>query len=177
MTTAFGGRDISEIQAAIPNLKVCVDYRHDAMGNFLNSMRMTDAPSVHLEDDVVLCNGFLDKIVDAVSAYPDHIINFFSLRGEDYEIGKPYLVPGRRYIGNVCFYLPEHYGPMIADYYKEWKGKEKDPTGYDLMMADFLKGRKEKYVQWFPHLVNHMECKSLINPRRSSKRTDKRFQK
>lgn len=176
MTTAFGGRDITEYKRIIPNLHICTDYNHDAMGNFLNSMNFTDKPAIHLEDDAILCDNFVERVTEAVSQYPDKIINFFSLRSRDYEEQKPFLVPGSRYIGNVCFYLPAGYGPMIASHYDVWPGKVTDPTGYDLLMADWLKGRKESYVQWFPHLVNHGTGKSIINPRRPV-RTDKRFEK
>ncbi len=174
MTTAFGGRDTSEYKKVIPGLRMCVDYAQDAMGNFLNSMGMTEAPCVHLEDDIELCEGFVEKVTEAVNEYPDRIINFFSLRSEDYRIGKPFLVPGARYIANLCFYVPAGMGVQIAEYYGKWKRKEEHPTGCDFLIADWMKERKMRYVQWFPHLVNHKRGKSLINPRRPP-RVDKRF--
>jgi GR25 family glycosyltransferase involved in LPS biosynthesis len=177
MTTAFGNRDISEMKRAIPNLQLCVDYNHDAMVNFLNSMRMTDKPAVHLEDDAILCDDFVSKITRAIELYPDNIINFFSLRKKDYEVRKPFFELGSKYIGNVCFYVPATYGNRIADFYNVWDKKEIHPTGYDILMADWMKLNKLKYVQWFPHLVNHAEGKSIINPKRSSKRIDTRFRK
>lgn len=177
MTTAWGGRDTSALRAAIPNLQISLDIKHDAMGNFLNSMRMTDKPCVHIEDDIELCDNFVEKITAAVNEYPNYIINFFSLRKEDYEIGKPHFVAGSRFMMNQCFYIPAGVGQQIADYYEQWVRKHEHPTGYDLLMADFMKDNKMRYVQWFPHLVNHIECKSLINPKRSSKRTDKNFTK
>jgi hypothetical protein len=176
-TTSFGGRDLSEMKAAIPNLKVVTDYNHDAMGNFLNAMSMTSEPAIQLEDDAILCNNFCERIEEAVSHYPDLIINFFSLRKGDYDVRKPYMQTGSKFIGNVCVYIPAGFGPAIAEYYKVWERKKTDPTGYDLLMADWMKERKLKYVQWFPHLVNHAVCKSLIDPRRSSKRTDNFFMK
>ena len=111
MTTAFGGRDISHLHEAVPNLQVCTDYNHDAMGNFLNSMNWTDKPAVHLEDDIELCNDFYKKICEAVAQYPDHIINFFSLRKKDYEIQKPYFEAGAKFMMNQCFYIPAGVGP------------------------------------------------------------------
>lgn len=176
-TTAFGGRDITPLKEVIPNLVVITDYNHDAMGNFLNAMRYTDGPAVQLEDDIELCDGFLEKIHEAVSKYPDNIINFFSLRKEDYERGEPFMVAGSKFMMNQCVYNPAGVGKAIADYYDRWERKIQHPTGYDIMMADWMKENKMRYIQWFPHLVNHLECKSLINPKRSSKRTDKLFTK
>lgn len=147
------------------------------MGNFLNSMRMTDKPCVHLEDDIILCDEFVEKVYDAVRQFPDHVINFFSLRSRDYIERKPFFVAGSRFMMNQCFYLPIGYGHKIADFYNEWTRKSEHPTGYDILMADFLKSRREKYVQWFPHLVNHQVGKSMINPKRSSMRIDKNFKK
>lgn len=176
-TTSFGGRDLSEMKREIPELIIVTDYNHDAMGNFLNAMRMTSSPVVHLEDDAILCNNFVERVKEAIAQYPDTIINFFSLRSGDYDKGEPYFQSGSRFIGNVCVYIPENIGMQIAEYYDKWERKKTDPTGYDLLMADWMKERKMRYIQWFPHLVNHAVCKSLINPRRSSKRTDNRFRK
>lgn len=177
MTTAFGGRDISKIKEAIPNLRCSVDYNHDAMGNFLNSMNLTEAPAVHIEDDIVLCDNFYEKVCAAVDKYPNYIINFFSLRRKDYELKKPYFENGSRFMMNQCFYIPAGMGPEIARFYDTWERKVEHPTGYDILMADWMKSKRMKYIQWFPHLVNHTVCKSLINPKRSSGRIDKNFQK
>lgn len=175
MTTAFGGRDLTPLKKEIPNLRLCVDYAHDAMGNFLNSLTYTDKPAVHMEDDIILCDGFYGKITAAIEQHPNDIITFFSLKKKDYEVGKPYYENGSKYLMNQCFYLPAGIGPQIAEYYNVWEGKVKNPTGCDSIIADFMKSRHMNYLQWFPHLVNHKEGKSLIDPRRSSKRTDKNF--
>lgn len=176
-TTSFGGRDISHLKETIPNLIVLVDYNRDAMGSFLNALRYTDGPAILLEDDIELCDNFVERIKEAILAYPDKIINFFSMRKKDYELKRPYEEIGSKFMMNQCNYIPAGYGKHIAEFYKTWKKKEEHPTGYDILMADWMKSKKLKYIQWFPHLVNHKECKSLINPKRSSKRTDKLFDK
>ena len=45
-----------------------------------------------------------------------------------------------------------------------------NPTAMDYLVRDFLKDNKYKYWIYQPCLVQHMECKSVIDPRRSSKR-------
>lgn len=176
-TTSFGNRDISHLKKAIDDLIVYVDYNHDAMGSFLNAITYTEGPLVMLEDDIELCDNFVEKIKEAIMQYPNHIINFFSLRKKDYELKKPYEELGSKFMMNQCNYIPSGYGNQIAEFYKTWTRKMEHPTGYDILMADWMKSNKLKYIQWFPHLVNHIECKSLINPKRSSKRTDKLFDK
>ena len=177
MTTSFGGRDLSELQAAVPGLELCIDTEGDAMKNFLRLITWSEGPLVLLEDDAEPCDGFYNKVLNATAQCPHRIINFFSLRKKDYQVGHPFFEAGSKYLGNVCYYLPAGYGQQIAEYYKTWPRKAEHPTGYDLLMADWLKSRKESYLQWFPHLVNHKVCKSIINPRRSSARTDKHFTK
>lgn len=176
-TTAFGGRDITPYKEAIPDLVVLTDYNHDAMGNFLNALGYTDGPTIQLEDDIELCDDFIRKIEEAVAQYPDHIINFFSLRKKDYELQSPYMETGAKFMMNQCNYIPAGFASQIIEFYKTWPRKVEHPTGYDILMADWMKSKKMRYVQWFPHLVNHLECKSLINPKRSSKRSDKNFTK
>ena len=176
-TTSWGGRSIEHLKEEIPNLNVITDYKHDAMGTFLTALSFSDNPLVLLEDDIELCDGFYEKIQEAIATYPEHIINFFSLREKDYELGKPYLERGGAFMMNQCNYIPAGYGKQIVEFYQTWQRKEEHPTGYDILMADWMKSKKMKYVQWVPHLVNHLECKSLINPKRSSKRTDKLFNK
>lgn len=176
-TTSFGNRDISHIKKAIPNLVILVDYNRDAMGSFLTAISYTDKPFVHLEDDIELCDNFVEKITEAIKLYPNQIINFFSLRKKDYELRKPYEELGSKFMMNQCNYFPSGFGKEIFEFYKTWDRKEEHPTGYDILMADWMKSKKLKYIQWFPHLVNHLECKSLINSKRSSKRIDKFFKK
>lgn len=177
MTIANGGRDISHILAEIPEAIVVKDYRRDAMANFLNALIVTDEPCVHMEDDIELCNGFRKKIEAAIAEHPNEVINFFSLRSKDYELRRPYKENGAKYLMNQCFYLPAGYGRKIYEFYKEWPGKAENPTGLDNLVADWMKANKLHYIQWFPHLVNHLEGKSLINPKRSSRRLDKNFTK
>lgn len=176
-TTSFGNRDISHLVEAIPNLVVLVDYNRDAMGSFLSAMTYTEKPFVHLEDDIELCDNFVEKITEAIRSCPNNIINFFSLRKKDYELQRPYEEIGSKFMMNQCTYIPAGYGKEIFEFYKIWERKEEHPTGNDILIADWLKSRKEKYIQWFPHLVNHLEGKSLINPKRSSKRIDRNFSK
>ena len=52
----------------------------------------------------------------------------------------------------------------------EPKNIKEHPNGTDAMVRDFLKDRKEKYWIHCPSLVDHRQGKSVIDPRRSSKR-------
>jgi hypothetical protein len=66
------------------------------------------------------------------------------MRQDDLSIGSCYS-PCANFMMNLCFYLPAGYSQLIHDYYDEWEGKKENLTGYDIMMGDFLKARKERY--------------------------------
>jgi hypothetical protein len=94
------------------------------------------------------------------------------MREADISIGSRY---DNNFCMNQCFYLPPGYSSKLYEFYNNWKDKEVHPTGYDYMLNDFLKERKEKYWISIPSLVDHREMKSLISSRRSSKRQSKTF--
>lgn len=175
-TTSVGGHDLAEMKNAIPGLIVMVDYNHDAMKNFLNAITYSDSPCVHLEDDVILCDNFYEKITSIIAAHKDDVIQFFSMRKDDLTIGTRYI-PGSRFMMNQCFYLPQGMGIEIADFWKTSPRQSEPGAPYDLLMADYLKAHKIKYLNWCPNLVDHLECKSRIDSRRSSRRQSLTFVK
>lgn len=174
-TTAVGGHDLREMIAEIPELIILVDHKHDAMGNFLNAVSMFDGPCVHLEDDVILCNDFYAKITAIIEEHPNDVIQFFSMRKEDLTIGTRYI-PGSRFMMNQCFYLPAGMGKEIAEFWKTSPRQQEAGAPYDLLMADYFKAHKIKYLNWCPNLVDHEVCVSRIDKRRSSKRQSLTFQ-
>jgi GR25 family glycosyltransferase involved in LPS biosynthesis len=175
-TTAVGGHDLSDMHKAIPNLVVLVDHQHDAMANFLNAMNYTNGPCVHLEDDVILCDDFYAKITAIIADHPDDVIQFFSMRKDDVTIGTRYIA-GSQFMMNQCFYLPAGLGPKIAEAWKTSARQNEAGAPYDLLMADYFKAHKMKYLNWCPNLVDHEVCVSRIDKRRSSKRQSLTFVK
>lgn len=175
-TTATGGHDLTEMRKAIPGLVVMTDHNHDAMQNFLNAITCSDRPCVHLEDDVILCDDFYAKITSIIADHRDDVIQFFSMRKDDLTIGTRYI-PGSRFMMNQCFYLPAGMGKEIAEFWKTSPRQAEAGAPYDLLMADYFKARRIKYLNWCPNLVDHIECKSRIDSRRSSKRQSLTFVK
>jgi hypothetical protein len=164
---------IAYLQKHLPQSEWCFDKTRNAMDTFLDAMKMAgDDACVHMEEDILLTQDFVHKINAEIAQRPNELIQFFSMRNAD-------LIEGSRhdksYMMNQCFYLPAGYSRMIYEFYANWNGKIKDPTGTDIMINDWLKIRKEKYWISIPSLVEHRICKSAINPRRSSKRQSKTF--
>lgn len=175
-TTKIGGHDLTEMKKEIPNLVVLVDDKRDAMGNFLNAMTYSDEPCVHLEDDVILTSNFYEKITDAIKGNEGNVINFFSMRKDDLTKGTRWMA-GSTFSMNQCFYLPKGMGLEIAEYYKTSKRKFEAGAPYDLLMGDYFKENKIHYLIWVPNLVDHVECVSRIDKRRSSRRHSLTFKK
>ena len=147
----------------------------DAMDAFYNSLvRCQYDDSLNLEDDIVLCKDFLNEINKVIEKNPNKLITFFTLK----KMEDTKKMPGRTFCMAQCFYIPQWLNKLLINYYPKWVVSErgiKHPDGLDLMVADFLALIKEDYILSYPCLVQHMEMKSRIDPRRSSKRQTKYF--
>ncbi|MDD2286493.1 MAG: hypothetical protein PHQ11_13975 [Paludibacter sp.] len=166
---------IDYLQRYLPNAEYLIDVGN-ARDAFLEAMRTAENDAVvHMEEDIWLTQGFQNKIEAVIREHPNEVIQFFSMRKADIEVGSRYE-PGRTFMMNQCFYLPEGYSRAILDYFPRWPAKDEHRAGHDIMIADFLKERKDKYFLSVPSLVDHREGKSLIHPRRPTKRQAKVFE-
>jgi len=160
----------------IPNLKVVWDRHRDPMETFMRAWgENPTAPSLRFQDDVILCEDFLNKAHAVISKNPDHVIQFFSMRKADVETGTRWE-NGSNWIGNLCHYLPEGMSGKIFDYGLSWKRLNEHPTADDLLMADYFKENKIKYLLHCPNLVDHAEVYSVIDKKRSKYRKSKTFE-
>lgn len=167
---------IDYLKKHLPRAEFVIDTPGNAMSGFLEAMwTVGKDAAVHMEEDIWITENFRDKVESVVDGHRNEVIQFFSMRQADIDIGSRYE-PGRTFMMNQCFYLPTGYSKEILEYYPNWKQKEIHPTGYDILIADFLKDRKEKYFLSVPSLVDHRKGKSLINPKRSNARQAKVFQ-
>ena len=164
------GSMVAYLKKHLPEAVFCMDQKGCAWDTFLRSLDMAgDGPALHMEEDVILTRGFMDKVRAAVSQRPNTLVQFFSMRKKDLEVGSRW---DRSYLMNQCFYAPAGYSAAMLEYSSEW-GKQwlaEHPNGTDLMVRHWLQSRKEAYWIHCPSLVDHRVAKSIINPRRSSKR-------
>lgn len=156
-------------------------YSSDDLGrghrpNFLNALRLAGAsPALHFEDDILLAENFLDRVHVAIDERPETVIQFFSMRKADLEIGSR-LEPGRTFMMTQCFYLPAGYSAALLAHYPNWKDADKHVSAVDIFTADFLKSRREKYWIQVPSLVQHRQTVSIIDKRRSQFRQSLTFE-
>lgn len=158
----------------IPDAVVVQDKTRNAMDTFRDALFVVgDGCAVHMEDDVILTQGFVDKLVNGIGD-GKRVVQFFSIRKSDLKLGTR-IEPGRTFLMGQCFYLPCGMSAEILEYSHSWHGLEKHPTGLDTMVGDFLKERKLRYVMYVPSLVQHRNCRSAIDHRRSSSRQSPTF--
>ncbi len=164
---------VDEILKQIPDAIVYWDEYGNAMQSYLHVCKniVGEQPAVLLEDDIVLTSDFRAKIEAVISQYPEILINFFSLSKKHTQ---PHFKKGREYCMNQCEYFPAGFGRKVAEAYERWDKKETEPTAYDFLVG-YAWGHSKPYLVWCPSLVQHRQVKSIIDPRRSSKRQSVTF--
>ena len=175
---------VDEVKALIPNLRISMDdfpegackYPTNAFLNFQRAWSWAgDSPSVMLEDDIILCDDFMEKILYQIAQRPNEVIQFFSMRKDDLSIGSRYDT-GSKFMMCQCYYLPSGLGAELHEYSKGYYEQMEDGViPSDSCIASFLKHRKMKYWISVPSLVEHRIAPSIAGPGRSKYRQSKTF--
>lgn len=138
--------------------------------------RAEDGPVVVLQDDVILTDNWRDKIEAVIAEHPGDVIQFFSLRRNDDELGSRYL-PGRSYLMNQCYYLPVGMPGSLLEFVRNWETEHPElSTGDDSAMAAYLRANRLRYWLHVPSLVQHRTWTSEINSRRPRNRQSRTFE-
>ena len=133
--------------------------------------------AVFMEDDIVLTSNFTEKIEEVVEKRETDIIQFFSRRKKDKEIGSRY---DNSFSFCCCYYFPkeriEQYLSFVPIYMGRNDPQSRSKSGCDLMLNSFMREYRIKYWISVPSLVQHRDIKSSIDKRRSTKRQSETFQ-
>jgi hypothetical protein len=141
--------------------------------NFQQALEMAKGdPAVHMEDDAILTVDFRDRLERAIREHSHNVIQFFSRRQDDIDIGSRW---DSSFLCAVCFYLPATYSRRILRYSHQWPHLEEHPDGLDLMVQHWLRLKRESHWIHVPSLVDHRQEPSIIRPGRSSQRQAKTF--
>lgn len=152
------------------------DTTRNAYTTFLAALHKAGAdPAVHMEDDIFLTRDFRVRLEDAIGLRPDAVIQFFSMRKKDLTVGSRWEM-GSGYMMLQCTYFPAGLSKALLDYGEVWPERETHAGGPDSLVAAFLKDRRMRYWIHVPNLVEHRVMKSLIDPRRSSRRQSLTFE-
>lgn len=151
----------------LPSVEVCFDDRGGAMQCFIKSLEMSrDDAVVNMEDDIILTQGFTKKLESVVAQKPDTVIQFFSMRKADKEIGSRWDA-GRNYLMAQCTYFPSKVSKGILAFSKKYENIDHKSHPLDSMVADYLAATKQRYWIHCPSLVDHIVGVSMIDPRRA----------
>jgi hypothetical protein len=164
------------LRRCLPGAEFCTDEKRCGLDTFARSLEMAGSdPCIHTEDDILVTKDFMAKALAVINERPNLLIQFFSMRKKDLTEGSRL---DRNYLMNQCFFAPANYSVFLREFYDKWatpENLEEHRLGPDVVVRDFLRSRREAYWIHCPSLVEHMETKSVLDPRRSSKRQSLTF--
>ena len=134
-----------------------VDTEHKPIMSFIKQLeQISKYDAVLLEDDVILCKNFKQRIEEVINKNKDKLINFFTNPNSWFKT--------KENIGcfsfNQCTYYPKGISKLLAEKiitFKNW-----DKIGYDLLMNKALVNLNISHIQYRPCLVQHIDIKSLL---------------
>ena len=133
-----------------------VDNEHKPVDSFIKQLKdISNYDSVLLEDDIILCKGFKQKIESAIKEYKENIINFFSYPSKFFTT---YLAIGN-FAYNQCTYYPKGVGEIIAN---EMEKIRQPYNQYDTLENQALWSLEIPHVKYRPCLVQHIDYSTLI---------------
>lgn len=150
------------------------DQTHNAMDTFRAMLKHIvddgDQACIILEDDIILCENWRERVEHVIAQRPHQVCQFFSMEsGESARRLGSRECLGSGFIANLCVYLPAGYASqLLAHSYVFVAENPKDATANDFVIRDWLKRRKEKYWLEVPNLVQHEhQWQSSVNSRRA----------
>lgn len=142
--------------------KALVDTERKPIKSFIDQLKyISDEDAVFLEDDVILCKNFKDRVEEVIKQYPNCIINFFD---DPYRYYLTETRPGIRFRQNQCTYYPKGIARQVAEKMEEIWPKYPKEKQYDFLQSYAMDELGMSYVSYRPCLVQHKHMESIINP-------------
>ena len=137
--------------------ELLVDKDKKPVKSFIKQLKyISRYDSVLLEDDLILCKDFKDKIEDVIKQYPNDIINFF------YNPNTYFTTHyGSSFCWNQCTYYPKGIGLRVAEEMERAR-KNVPNMQYDMLENVALHNLGIRHVVYRPCLVQHIDNGSLI---------------
>lgn len=174
--------NVKLLQNEIPDLFIYDTDNDDVFQKFINCFNVEDSYDglVILEDDVLLCKDFYNKINSIIHENKTNVISFFEKPNSTKPLFTKYN-KGYEFLYNQCNFYPIEYCSLVnnSDTILEFKSNyfQKNkvwsaPT--DTYISFVLDKHNIKYLMKLPFLVQHLPFKSTLG-NRSSKRQTKHF--
>lgn len=137
--------------------ELLVDKEKKPVESFIKQLKyISQFDSVLLEDDLILCKDFKNKIEDAIKRYPNDIINFFQNPEYYFETGYD-----SHFLWNQCTYYPKGIALTLANEMERLR--ESMPNAqYDTLECEALRKLGILHIVYRPCLVQHIDKGSLI---------------
>lgn len=140
--------------------ELLIDREHNARKSFVEQLEYLatlDEDVVILEDDVILCRNFLDKINNVIEKYKENIINFFYSPSRYMKTQLQYV-----FCWNQCVYYPNKLLKLLAKEMRRWYTVMPNRP-HDDVENIALSSLKLGNVVYRPCLVQHIDNNSLIS--------------
>lgn len=141
--------------------ELIIDKSYKPVESFVNALFKCDSYNcVILEDDVILCKDFKNRIESVIKSHPADLINFYT---------KPLAYFQSTYSFefhyNQCTYFPKGMSSKLAEQIMYLKTNYiLNPTsGYDVYARTALEQLRIPHLMYRPCLVQHNDLKSLIS--------------
>lgn len=133
--------------------ELLIDKEHKIKEIFIEQLKTINDDVVLMEDDIILCRNFKERIEEVINNHKDEdIINFFSLPI------KFYYSRYKLFSYNQCVYFSKNILNEIINFYEGKKVNNYTPENY---IQNFL---KSKLVYTYrPCLVQHIDIDTLLN--------------
>ena len=140
-----------------------IDKEHKPIDSFIKQLEIiSEEDAILLEDDLILCRNFKNRIEEVIKKYPDKIINFFTFPKQYFKT-REY----QKFLWNQCTYYPKGVAKKVAEAMKIVR-TENDKQ-YDILENNALEKLKLTHIQYRPCLVQHLDGKSLIGNHESGR--------
>lgn len=135
-----------------------LDTEHKPVKSFIEQLKIiNNFDSVLLEDDLILCKDFKNRIEKVIEKYPNKIINFFTMPNC---YCQTHISRGFSY--NQCTYYPKGISKTIALEMENILMKHNCPQ-YDILENVALRNLKITNLVYRPCLVQHLDNGSVMN--------------
>ena len=142
--------------------KKLVDLEHNPVKSFIEQLKIiNDFDSVLLEDDLILCKDFKNKIEKIINQYSNEIINFFTVPMMYFKTKKDF-----GFCYNQCTYYPKGKALSIANEIENIllnDPKYKGCNQYDILENKALNNLKIRHIKYRPCLIQHLDNGSIMN--------------
>lgn len=135
--------------------ELLIDRNHNSGKAFIEQLlEINDYDAVLMEDDIILCKDFKNKIEKVISEHPNDVINFFTMPMQ--YLNEQYT---SSFVYNQCTYFPKGIAKKIHDLAMRFMPNNRSQ---EQIMKRCLCLLRTKHYIYRPCLVQHIDNGSLM---------------